>query len=529
MFSVVDAMGKLPAGFLEGTVTSFGNVDECTDILVPDDDYDDGFHGKYCLLYLRPEVPRKVAFIKHTDYLFNLTGTPAEGTVFEHLSQVFTGIYSVGAIRLGVCVPSNCQNGDIKPLLTQIFKPYKIDADLSEKCLSKHDSRGLTVHQKVSLALLSVMTLLVAMGSLSDIITNGSNGGLVRKSLHCWSLLRNYDQLVSPSGKRNRLMAAVHGIRVLTIIWTTINHTYTFGGFYKIQWTYKSLSQVRKVPESFMFQLVFNAWALVETFFFLRMIPSVCGIIAVNFLWPLLTTGPILIDDSTDTYVTNNCHNNWWHNLLLINNWFSPDDICLINTWYLSADFQMYVEYHLKYGYFPTFQHFGPYCMGIFVGYFILNTPNNYRLPQTQSIISWIVCPLISLSVLLFTYNWNNGVEPSRLSSILYSSLSRTIWCTGLSWITYVCCIGSGGVVNRLLSHPVFVPLSRLSFGVYLSHLVIIFIIFFTRKSVTDWTHFDFLTNGMVTIILSYVLALVLYFLLEAPFANFEKILISNI
>ncbi|CAG2116670.1 unnamed protein product [Medioppia subpectinata] len=313
---IVDSMGSIiPSGFLEGTVTSFGNVDECTVISVPDDGYDEPFHGKYCLLYLRPELPPKSGLVKHSDHLFNLSGTTAEGTVFEHLSERFSGIYSVGAIRVGVCVPSNCQKDEIKPLLSQT---YQMDADLSEKCLSNHDSNGLSIHQKIIFhfrrheILLSLMTLLVVMSSVSHYLLNGSVSGKCLKSLHCWSLFRNYDQLMATSAKENRRMAAVHGIRVLTIIWTTINHTYTFG---------ENLSQVRKVPESFMFQLVFNAWALVETFFFLsgllvvyitlpmlhktkgnlnvvlfifhrliRIIPSVCGIIAVNFLWPLFST-----------------------------------------------------------------------------------------------------------------------------------------------------------------------------------------------------------------------------------------------
>ncbi|XP_054163306.1 nose resistant to fluoxetine protein 6-like [Oppia nitens] len=607
----MDSMGKLPSGFLEGTVTSFGNVDECLDIDVPDDGYDEAFHGKYCWLYLRPELPRKPDIVRHNQQIFNLSGTPAEGTVFEHISEVFSGIYSVGAIRQGICIPSNCRRDDITPFLVQFTKPYKLRPQLSIKCMSKHELTELNTHQIVSISLLTVMTFLLIIGSLSYICLNDGKRKLYTKLVQCWSVQQNYKQLTASPSKSSRHMSAIHGIRVLTIVWTTINHNYTFGGFYKIQWIYNSLIQVRKIPESLLFQLVFNAWALVETFFFIsgllaiyimlpmlekrrgkvniivlvlhrliRVIPSICGIMAINFLWPIVTTGPILIDDSTDVYLSQSCRNNWWHNILLINNWFAPDDICLINTWYLSADFQLflcailiiyafywnvrlglilngvvlvisimgsafttyyyhlyptllnvhtinldYVEHHLRYGYFWTFHHLGPYCCGIFIGYFLLNTPNNHQLPKSKMIIPWIVSPFICLSVIFCAYYWNQGVEPSRLSSILYSSLSRTIWCMGLSWITYICCIGSGGIVNKILSHPWFIPLSRLSFGVYLSHMVVIFIIFFTKKSTTDWTHFYFITTGMITIILSHILAAILYFLFEAPFANLEKLI----
>ena len=103
------------------------------------------------------------------------------------------------------------------------------------------------------------------------------------------------------------------------------------------------------------------------------------------------------------------------------------------------------------------------------------------------------------------------------------------------------------GIVDRILSHPIFAPLSRLSFGTYLSHLIVIYLIFFTRKSVTDWTHFDFvrktrqservnqifvtlfqLCNGIITIILSNVMSLVVYILLEAPFANLQKLILKS-
>lgn len=117
--AVIDAMGKPGAGLLEGTVTSFGNVDECTDISVEGDGYDDPFDGKYCLLYLRPRFPPKPEIIKFDQPILDLSGTVAEDTVFEYLSNISAGFYSVDAIRLGICVPSNCEQWEIKPMLAR--------------------------------------------------------------------------------------------------------------------------------------------------------------------------------------------------------------------------------------------------------------------------------------------------------------------------------------------------------------------------------------------------------------------------
>ncbi|XP_055629968.1 nose resistant to fluoxetine protein 6-like [Toxorhynchites rutilus septentrionalis] len=37
------------------------------------------------------------------------------------------------------------------------------------------------------------------------------------------------------------------------------------------------------------------------------------------------------------------CRKKWWMNLLFINNYYKPEEQCLIHTWYLAADFQLFI------------------------------------------------------------------------------------------------------------------------------------------------------------------------------------------
>lgn len=39
----------------------------------------------------------------------------------------------------------------------------------------------------------------------------------------------------------------------------------------------------------------------------------------------------------------NNCRKHWWRNLLFINNYFDVNEICVLQSWYLSADFWLHI------------------------------------------------------------------------------------------------------------------------------------------------------------------------------------------
>jgi len=46
---VLDALGKPPAGILEGTTVWLGDFDECIGVSLPND-AEQSFHGQYCKL-----------------------------------------------------------------------------------------------------------------------------------------------------------------------------------------------------------------------------------------------------------------------------------------------------------------------------------------------------------------------------------------------------------------------------------------------------------------------------------------------
>lgn len=144
----------------------------------------------------------------------------------------------------------------------------------------------------------------------------------------------------------------LHGIRVITMTWMIVNHTYLFGGFF-VLWAHRRLIDIAEWPKSLSFQLVLNGWLTVETYFFLsaliivlgvlpmmkvhkfnyityvihrllRLLPAYVGLVCLNFLWPLISSGPVWLVKGK-SFIQTPCENYLWTNFLFINNWIWPE------------------------------------------------------------------------------------------------------------------------------------------------------------------------------------------------------------
>ena len=89
-------------------------------------------------------------------------------------------------------------------------------------------------------------------------------------------------------------------------------------------------------------------------------------------------------------------------------------------------------------------------------------------------------------------------------------------------------CILPSGLVKRLLSSPLWLPLSRISFQIYLVHFTVINFHFLTQKKPLPFTHYDRLFMSCGILLLSVGGALCTYCLFEAPFSYLVKKLIID-
>lgn len=64
----------------------------------------------------------------------------------------------------------------------------------------------------------------------------------------------------------------------------------------------------------------------------------------------------------------------------------------------------------------------------------------------------------------------------------IYDALSRVGWSLALCYIIFACVNGYGGPVNWYLGHPLWQPLSRLCYAVYIVHFAVIMVMMGTIK-----------------------------------------------
>jgi peptidoglycan/LPS O-acetylase OafA/YrhL len=111
----------------------------------------------------------------------------------------------------------------------------------------------------------------------------------------------------------------------------------------------------------------------------------------------------------------------------------------------------------------------------------------------------------------------------SRPVIIAYVSLSRTFWSIIIGWLLFLCSTNQGGIVNKILSWPVWTPLARLNYSCYLVHSTILFIIIYNQTMPFYYQGHLLVNNFISNIFLSYVAAILVSIFFETPFFIIEK------
>ncbi|KAI1298158.1 Nose resistant to fluoxetine protein 6 [Halotydeus destructor] len=598
VFRMADATGTLSPGLLDGSITSLGAYDECLGIRSPRGDVE----GKYCLVKWSLPLPVKPKHVTLQDRVLDFKGTKLQGTVFDDMAGYAHAFYERSG-RNGLCVPSKCSKEDVDRVLDYFLKDTGLEAHVA-RCETARDSFEFKGYHFALMGSLFAILFLVVAGSLVDLTAGDEKPGPLVRVLKAFSPFANGASL---GGSRDSGIGCIHGLRCISMAWILYTHTYLV----TIKETFSFSRHFMYAVEGTGFQLVLNGWVLVDTFFVIgaalsclatfktldkvhrvnfvtiianrlaRLTPMLYFTLALCMLVPALGSGPLWWEYWRPQVAR--CESNYWATMLYVNNWLRADAMCYLPSWYLAADFQLFVlgvflsailwrftkvavwaVAGLALGsavavgtavgltglpptvmyntptesevddatssiYTPTYVHLAPYCVGLLLGLAL------HQLSKRKMVISratnltlWCLSLAAMLLILTVTQGWNQGSPWTSWSAALYGGSHRLAWSLAVSWVIFACASGHGGAVDSFLSWKLFTPLSKLSFAVYLLH----FIVLWARYASIRWTlpfgHYSMLCEFIVNYVLSTIMAAIAFLCVEVPFGKLYKMATSD-
>ncbi|KAL5011856.1 hypothetical protein ScPMuIL_010407, partial [Solemya velum] len=600
-----DAAGKLPSEVLKMNTKWLGSYDECRDVRATivhnetgDARVDTPFKGRYCTV--------RIPFVD-MDQL-----TPAARQALNN------GLVPMG-LSLGVCVPNSCSPNDVTGLINSGLPPPRAPLVYDTAC--PVEEQEWDTFSIASMTVVGVFLVTMLLSSTYDFIyvqmmnegkqnpglihvnhVNIGISGRLHQALISFSVFTNAAKILNTKQAAGNL-SCINGVRFFSMTWVLLGHCYVFTSPVTQNFMVVMDEQISNVT----FQAVANALVSVDSFFtisgllvaylslremkkeggminmgmfyfhrFWRLTPPYMLVLLVYVpLFRFWGDGPFWPDNGIDP---DYCKGTWWTNLIYLNNFIKTDEgLCMVWSWYLANDMQMYVVsplifislfyskrigglvttafllgttiatgviskvnhlppssigggenreqgtvYFIDY-YIKSYCRIGPYIMGMLTGYFLYKTDCKIKMNKAVVVFCWLASTFCALAVLYGLYDAMNGHPLTENVSAVFNAVHRTVWGACLCWVIFACCTGYGGIVNTILSWSALVPLSRLTYTMYLIHPIITYAWVYRHRQLIYFTTQELIYIFFATLIVCYAVAFVVSLAFEAPFMSLEK------
>ncbi|CAN7992784.1 unnamed protein product [Ixodes hexagonus] len=443
------------------------------------------------------------------------------------------GTFYATTTRMGLCMPSSCSKQDVEGIV----------------------KGGSTVQRLCSLSAYETARKLLVVRVPKDEASRHLQAfhGLRALSIIWVVWVHHYaynDISVYSGAKMARKLVVQYNTQLFNNGWLAVDTFFFISGFFLVY-------AVSKQGHSFgvakmVIYTVVRWW---------RLIPLACIGICMLILIRFFGDGPLwseLIGAEIEK-----CKKYWW--LLALNgqNFLRHDELCLVPYWYISVDTQLHIifigfvalsfqrtclafvlmglmvivgilvvmaqtlfndyqptalfvagdllfsKHLLSEVYFRPYTHFGPFCLGIAVAYAYISKLTHLRIGKALQAVCWTVS-LCSCTVILFcTKEWGGGDVPGPWASAAYAGTHRLGWGLCLAWLVVACVSGRGGIVNAILSSRLLVPISRMSYAIYVLHVPLVWLRMWTIRERILISFMPMFYNGMGTFILSLLVAFV--------------------
>ncbi|XP_078581951.1 nose resistant to fluoxetine protein 6-like [Branchiostoma floridae x Branchiostoma japonicum] len=616
---MLDAGGKPPSGILGGNLVWAGSYSQCVNITTKG--YNITFDGKFYMATLVPVVGGGIAGVTKLTI-----GVCVPSSCNQHdVNQTLDGsIYWRFFVQQGILQVTSAYSQEYLPiqnvtiaaicicsvllLLIAMGTIYDVIIHQPRLMAIKRQKESEAQESDVTANLPDERTLLV--NRLPRKETHATEEGMTGRILLCFSLYTNIGKVLSTKQAPGSIRC-LHGIRFISMTWVILGHTYSFAEPHVV-WGTCALSdnplRFSEARQTFTIQAIANSFVAVDSFFFLsgllmsyllikqmeknrekgksvpygmvyfhrywRLTPTYMFVLML-WMWvlPFMFSGPSW--PQAPDGLARNCGDNWWTNLLYVNNIVNFDRECMSWTWYLANDMQFFVigvplvyilyrwqilgivmqlvlllasfittaviswQYDMKAPdgdffkyYIKPYCRIGPYLVGVSVGWLLTKIKPKQTKSTTMSLlmtIGWCVAAAAAMTVLYSTYGQYHGTTlQTEGENVLYLTVHRTVWALALGWVVVACYHGYGGVVDIILSWDAWVPLSRLTYCAYLIHILLLTAVYLTLEVPIHYTTFTMIYFFLGNVTLSYGLAFLVSVAVEVPLQGVEKVIFNK-
>mmetsp|Transcript_408 Transcript_408/g.611 ORF Transcript_408/g.611 Transcript_408/m.611 type:complete len:682 (-) Transcript_408:100-2145(-) len=173
--------------------------------------------------------------------------------------------------------------------------------------------------------------------------------------------------------------------------------------------------------------------------------------------------------------------------------------------------------------YISPWARFQVYGIGIALGYFCFNFQREFKLNWISQVLAMLGSFVVLAAPIYATY-WGYGEnEWSLAGNIFYLTFARTIFALGLSGVIFLCFTGNGGFINWFFSWGIFQVLSKLTYAVYLFHIIVMAIYFVSFRHLPYFDDTSTIMYYFAISVMTFVIAFALHLTFELPFAKLEK------
>lgn len=141
---------------------------------------------------------------------------------------------------------------------------------------------------------------------------------------------------------------------------------------------------------------------------------------------------------------------------------------------------------------FNTYNHYAAYLAGLLLAAY-LNRPQPLFIGRRLSRSLWLAA-LVTLFLIPFsTYPFiTMDAIPVNVLSMSYTGVKRTLWIGAFSWIILACSsFARTGLIGQVLSAKMWQPLSRLTFCIYLTQSLVVWVYAYQGRSLHYLSHYN--------------------------------------